>query len=101
MEDNPIKDLQAWYSNQCNGSWESLYGITLETTDIPGWRIAIDLDETLVADKDMPEIIEGQEGDANYMYCRKTNSQFLATCAPGQLNKVITFFLEWATIKTK
>ena len=38
--------LEAWYLRQCNGDWEHLYGVTIETLDNPGWSVTIDLTGT-------------------------------------------------------
>jgi hypothetical protein len=35
--------LEACYLRQCNGDWEHLYGITIETLDNAGWSVTIDL----------------------------------------------------------
>lgn len=46
--------LIEWYKSQCNGDWEHLYGITIESLDNPGWSVSIDLVETNYSLGDLP-----------------------------------------------
>jgi hypothetical protein len=39
---NAIELIDKWYAKRCNGDWENHFGITISTTDNPGWLIAID-----------------------------------------------------------
>ena len=34
-----ISKLDKWYRDHCNGTWEHLLGIKIETTDNPGWLV--------------------------------------------------------------
>ena len=38
--------LEQWYEKTCDGDWEHIYGISIDTLDNPGWRVRIDLRET-------------------------------------------------------
>ncbi|MBL0319088.1 MAG: hypothetical protein IPP74_07345 [Alphaproteobacteria bacterium] len=44
--DKNINWLMSWYASHCNGNWEHMYGVTINTIDNPGWRVRIDLAET-------------------------------------------------------
>jgi Immunity protein 53 len=46
--------LQEWYSSQCDGDWEHLYGVEIGTIDNPGWRVRIDLAETDLSGIQLP-----------------------------------------------
>jgi hypothetical protein len=39
--------LEEWFVARCNGNWEHGSGISIETLDNPGWRVKIDLRDTL------------------------------------------------------
>lgn len=41
-----ITRLQKWFAAQCNGDWEHLNGIKIETTDNPGWWVQVDISGT-------------------------------------------------------
>ncbi len=32
-----VRMLEKWFENHCDGTWEHHYGITIETSDNPGW----------------------------------------------------------------
>jgi hypothetical protein len=39
---NAVELLDQWYAQRCDGDWENHFGITISTTDNPGWLIKID-----------------------------------------------------------
>jgi len=43
--------LQNWYAKQCNGDWEHMQGVKIETSDNPGWFIKVDLEFTPLHNK--------------------------------------------------
>ena len=47
MQQEIINWVEDWYQSNCNGDWEHQYGITIETTDNPGWSVKIDLKNTI------------------------------------------------------
>jgi hypothetical protein len=38
-----VSAIDNWYLLQCTGSWEHKYGMTIETTDNPGWWLEMDV----------------------------------------------------------
>ena len=44
-----LAKLSDWHSRHCNGEREQWYGITIQTTDNPGWWVKIDLTGTALA----------------------------------------------------
>ena len=36
--------IDEWYKRKCDGSWEHQFGLTIESTDNPGWLATIDMD---------------------------------------------------------
>lgn len=36
-----IRWIENWYKQQCNGEWESEYGIHIYNVDNPGWSVKI------------------------------------------------------------
>lgn len=38
--------LNRWFATQCNGDWEHMNGVKIETTDNPGWWVRIEIDGT-------------------------------------------------------
>jgi hypothetical protein len=36
-----ITAIESWYNKKCDGTWEHNLGITLESTDNPGWLFTV------------------------------------------------------------
>lgn len=36
-KNSPCAAIDAWFRSRCDGEWEQLPGVTLTTTDNPGW----------------------------------------------------------------
>lgn len=36
-----VEILEKWFQSKCDGNWENFFGVTIETTDNPGWWIRI------------------------------------------------------------
>ncbi len=69
--------LEEWYTNNCNGDWEHSYGITIESTDNPGWCITIDLSETDLRDETLDySLVETNQSD--WYGIKIENSKFVA-----------------------
>jgi hypothetical protein len=54
-----LEQLQAWFARQCNGEWEHDHGISIQSTDNPGWWVKIALSGTSVDNKPSTEIRRG------------------------------------------
>lgn len=93
-KENPLIRLQAWYKAQCNGDWEHLYGIKIDTLDNPGWTICIDLNETEYEDKKFKEI-DRQTSENDWCQCEVKNNKFYGAGGPDNLSEALTFFLDW------
>lgn len=52
-----IKWLEEWMRSMCNGDWEHCYGVKFDTLDNPGWRIQIDIEGTVLEEKNF-EIVK-------------------------------------------
>lgn len=53
--------LQNWFALQANGEWHEENGITIESASNPGWRVAIDLAGSPLADAVL-EVFETNRG---------------------------------------
>lgn len=58
-----LNRLNTWYQTHCDGSWEHMFGITLETMDNPGWELIVDLTDTLLEDVEFQTIQRGDPED--------------------------------------
>jgi hypothetical protein len=92
-------DLAAWFQKQCNGDWEHHYGITIRSSDNPGWWVTIDLRGTPLENKDFPPVVRGnyEGGDPQppWLHCRVIESVFHGAGDGQQLDEILAIFLAW------
>jgi len=58
----PGSQISEWYASKCDGDWEHMYGVRIETTDNPGWLAQID------ADPKDGSAIKGKTGRVEWEY---------------------------------
>jgi hypothetical protein len=93
--DDFLKEIQIWYSSECNGDWEHSFGINIQTSDNPGWIVEIDLLETNLADRG-DFFHEDRQSEDDWVIIRISNSKFTGSCDPNNLNKVLKDFIFFA-----
>jgi Immunity protein 53 len=93
---DPLQGLQEWYAAQCDGGREHQYGVTIKTIDNPGWRLAVDLSFTDVADRPFTDVEVTADKDKDWYVCRAKDQVFEGICSPNRLADVISIFLAWA-----
>jgi immunity protein 53 of polymorphic toxin system len=81
--------LQQWYLQQCNGDWEHEYGVTIETTDNPGWKVLVELKDTAARGAMMQPYVRNL-GDDDWVRCEVKDEVFVGY---GDSTK-LTFILE-------
>ncbi len=95
-----LPDLAAWFQQQCNGDWEHTYGITVRSTDNPGWWVTIDLTSTSLEHKPFAPVVHGDfaSGDPQppWLHCRVIDSVFHGAGDVEQLDSILGIFLAWA-----
>lgn len=91
---NLIKWLEKWYKSQCDGDWEHLFGVKIETLDNPGWCITIDLSDTELESKKY-ERYEVLNNDGDWIYCHVKDGCFEGAGDPSKLEEIIRKFKEW------
>ena len=94
-DDAPLRRLQRWYANQCDGEWEHDYGVDIGTLDNPGWTLRVDLTGTPLAGRSFGRL-ENHRGEHDWLVCWIEQHQFHAACGPRNLDEAIETFLEWA-----
>ena len=82
--------LSDWYASQCDGWWEHIYGVKIDTLDNPGWMVNIDIYETEMYDRPFEEI-KINNGDDDWMFCRLTNNGMIFDGAgdPSKLEDIL------------
>ena len=86
---NIMEWLSQWYKDKCNGEWEHLNSIKIESLDNPGWQIKIDLENTELEGYDIKySLIEKSPND--WYGLKIQNNVFHAA---GDTNKLL-FLIE-------
>ena len=86
--------LMNWYQLNCDGDWEHLYGIKIDTIDNPGWSVDIDLIDTPLENKVFKKIKINSSND-NWIICRVENNIYKGDGDPSKLEKILTIFKKW------
>lgn len=87
--------LQTWFADNCDGEWEKQCGVTLTTTEDPGWFLSLPLQETVLEDRAFKRIDHNRKTDASWWICQVGEGHFLAACGPSDLASVISLFKDW------
>jgi Immunity protein 53 len=92
-----LDELRDWYCAQCDGDWEHTYGVVIETLDNPGWKVKIDLRDTILEDAPFPAIISGNSEEHEFWIdCRVDAKQFHGAGDTSRLEEIISHFIRWA-----
>lgn len=87
-----IQKFQLWYNNQCDGSWEHQYGVSIDTLDNPGWVVLVDLVGTDLQTLQMEPIIE-EKTEGDWLHCKIDNGKFVGNGGPLKLEAILHIFL--------
>jgi hypothetical protein len=86
--------IQDWYANQCDGDWEHMYGIRIETLDNPGWGVHIDLAYTDLEERPFTQV-EVKTSEDDWYVCRVRENVFEGAAGPHNLAKILQVFIDW------
>jgi len=91
----PVDFLQSWYLAQANGEWERNRGVTIETLEVPGWMVTIDLVGTALEGRVMPAVhIDNSASD--WLLCEVEQNQFRGQGDSQKLLDILEIFQGWA-----
>ena len=96
-----LAQLSDWHSRHCDGEREQWYGITIQTTDNPGWWVKIDLTGTALAARRFERVAEavdanGYPAAARWLHCQVSGNVWLGAGDGSRLDEIISRFLSWA-----
>ena len=92
-----LRELQAWYLQNCDGDWEHDKAIRLATIDNPGWSVRIRLEGTRLESVAFAGVEERYQHETEWVRCWVEEGHFHAAGGPEQLNRMLRIFLDWAT----
>ena len=101
MPTNRLTALADWFARHCDGEREHHHGISIQSTDNPGWWIKIGLAGTPLATRPFPPISEGVGPDrhpvaARWIDCRVQNGQWDGVGDETRLAELVSRFLDRA-----
>jgi hypothetical protein len=89
-----LAELQNWYASNCDGDWEHDWGAKIGTLDNPGWMVDLNLEGTILEDRDF----EAQKVDItenNWYSCQVRDKVFRGRGGPFNLGDILRVFVEW------
>lgn len=87
--------LRDWYESNCDGYWEHMYGVKIETLDNPGWAVDIDLEDTYLEEVEFNEV-HIYIDDSDWMICKVEDGVFKGDGDIYKLEKILRIFYKWA-----
>jgi len=91
----PTGLLASWYGSHCNDDWEHTNGVAISTIDNPGWRLRINIFETILSDVEFPSV-KIDRSDHDWVRCKVEGGFFEGAGGAHNLDELIMCFLEWA-----
>ena len=95
-----ITELATWFKQQCNGDWEHTNGVTIQSTDNPGWWVTIDLRGTPLEHKPFEPVVRGDFAGGDplppWLHCRVKDSVFHGAGDVERLDEILSIFLAWS-----
>jgi len=89
-----LRDIEAWYSAQCNGDWEHQYGVTIDTLDNPGWTVRIDLRHTQLEGRAFTRMV-AERTETDWLNCWVEDGRFNGAGGAQNLHEILSVFLSW------
>ena len=91
-----LTELTAWLQSRLNGDWEHDFGISIQSTDNPGWWVKISLTGTPLETKDFTSVDRGIADSNDWLRCYIENKVFNGAGDLNKLEEILRVFLMWA-----
>jgi len=101
MTNNLLSKLSRWFAAHCDGEWEHDRGISITTTDNPGWWVRIELGRTELVGRDFAILSENIDASGfpqapRWLHCSLRDGQWHGAGDETRLEQIIATFLAWA-----
>jgi Immunity protein 53 len=101
MTRNTLLELQHWFTAHCDGNREHHHGISIETTDNPGWWVKIALQDTELAEQSFTTVAENVDPNGfplgpHWLMCRLQDGRWHGAGDETRLEQILSIFLAWA-----
>jgi hypothetical protein len=81
----PLRVLEQWFSDNCDGDWEHEFGVHIESLDNPGWMIRVDLVGTPGEGFQM-ETLSVEDSDVSWLRLWSDGRVLSLACGPAGLH---------------
>ena len=95
MSKSALERLVSWYASYCDGDWEHSYGVTIETSDNPGWTVKIDLADTELENIHI-EYSRQDRSETDWVGYKVVDWKFVGAGGVGNLEEILEIFLKIA-----
>jgi hypothetical protein len=101
MTDDLLPKLSRWFAAHCDGEREHHHGVSIRTTDNPGWWVRIGLDRTELVDRDFVTVSENIDArgfplGSRWLHCCLKDGEWHGAGDETRLEQIIATFLAWA-----
>ncbi|AMN39790.1 Imm53 family immunity protein [Rhodoplanes sp. Z2-YC6860] len=95
-----LAELADWHRRHCDGEREHWYGITIQTTDNPGWWMKVDLTGTALAGRGFDRVAEGVDDNGHpntprWLHCQVSGPIWHGAGDASRLEEIVSRFLRW------
>jgi Immunity protein 53 len=87
--------LEDWYNRQCDGDWEHMSGVKIESLDNPGWSVVIDLNGTRYDEVQSRDLLDERTDEINWIVCKIQDGKFQGYGGAAMLGKIVQAFRKW------
>lgn len=87
-----------YFGDNVDGVWEHSFGVSVRTTDNPGWLVTVDLKEPLGSESfvysigEVPNSSNGNLGQGAWVHCEVRDNRFVGACSSEMLREVDAAF---------
>lgn len=86
--------ITRWFKDQCDGEWESDFGLTIESVNNPGWMVRIDLDGTGLEPATFKPLAD-QRSDTDWVEARVDDGAWVGGASVQNLDELLGVFRAW------
>lgn len=100
MPADTLARLSRWFAAHCDGEREHHHGLSIISTDNPGWWMTVDLTATELAARPFAPVSDGIGPDGHpaadrWLDCRINGHEWHGAGDATRLEEIIEIFLAW------
>jgi hypothetical protein len=101
MPADALSRLSRWFAAHCDGEREHHHGLSITSTDNPGWWMKVDLTATELAGRSFGPVSEGigpnrHPAAERWIDCHLMGHEWHGAGDETRLKEIVEIFLDWA-----